>query len=82
MSDNGQRHFFDPHQRATVAAAMARIIPTDEFPERPKPAALISSTAISAASTHLRQAGRLRLRNSDRGARRLARAHRDPASQV
>ena len=31
MSDNGQRHFFNPHQRATVAAAMARIIPTDEF---------------------------------------------------
>jgi gluconate 2-dehydrogenase gamma chain len=32
MSDNGQRHFFNPHQRATVAAAMARIIPTDESP--------------------------------------------------
>ena len=24
--------FFDPHQRATVAAAMARMIPTDDAP--------------------------------------------------
>jgi gluconate 2-dehydrogenase gamma chain len=32
MSDNGQRHFFNAHQRATIAAAMARIIPTDDAP--------------------------------------------------
>ncbi len=27
-----QPRFFDPHQRATIAAAMARIIPTDDTP--------------------------------------------------
>ena len=32
MSDQSQPHFFNPHQRATVAAAMARIIPTDDSP--------------------------------------------------
>jgi gluconate 2-dehydrogenase gamma chain len=32
VPDNGQRHFFNPRQRATVAAAMARIIPTDDAP--------------------------------------------------
>src|SRR5271156_5861792 len=32
MSDKGEPHFFNPHQRATVAAAMARIIPTDDSP--------------------------------------------------
>jgi gluconate 2-dehydrogenase gamma chain len=31
-SDTSTATFFDPHQRATVAAAMARIIPTDETP--------------------------------------------------
>ena len=32
MTDPGQAHFFNPHQRATIAAAMARIIPTDDAP--------------------------------------------------
>ena len=32
MSDQGQPHFFNPRQRATIAAAMARIIPTDDAP--------------------------------------------------
>jgi gluconate 2-dehydrogenase gamma chain len=29
MPDAAQPHFFNPHQRATIEAAMARIIPTD-----------------------------------------------------
>ena len=32
MSHQDHPRFFDPHQRATVAAAMARIIPTDDVP--------------------------------------------------
>lgn len=32
MPHQGHPRFFDPHQRATVAAAMARIIPTDDLP--------------------------------------------------
>ena len=32
MPDESEPHFFDPRQRATIAAAMARIIPTDDRP--------------------------------------------------
>jgi gluconate 2-dehydrogenase gamma chain len=32
MPQQDHARFFDPHQRATVAAAMARIIPTDDLP--------------------------------------------------
>jgi gluconate 2-dehydrogenase gamma chain len=32
MPHQDHSHFFDSHQRATVAAAMARIIPTDDVP--------------------------------------------------
>ena len=32
MTDLGEAHFFNQHQRATIAAAMARIIPTDDAP--------------------------------------------------
>jgi gluconate 2-dehydrogenase gamma chain len=32
MTDPGEAHFFNPHQRGTIAAAMARIIPTDDAP--------------------------------------------------
>ena len=42
--------FFDPHQRATIEAAMARIIPTDDMPGAREAGASISSTAISPAS--------------------------------
>jgi gluconate 2-dehydrogenase gamma chain len=32
MPDSAQPHFFNPRQRATIEAAMARVIPTDDTP--------------------------------------------------
>ena len=45
------RNFFDPHQRATIEAAMARIIPTTTPRAPARPARSTSSTAISPGST-------------------------------
>ena len=76
--------FFDPHQRATVEAAMARIIPTDDEPgAREAGADRLRRPLPLRHRLHLRQAGRQRLRDADRRPRRrLAAAHRDPAQDL
>ena len=62
--------FFDPHQRATVQAAMARIIPTDDTPGATEAGTIdFLDRYLSGTRLHLRQTRRQRLRGADRQAR-------------
>ena len=62
--------FFDPHQRATVEAAMARIIPTDDTPGAREAGTIdFLDRYLSRHRLHLRQARRQRLRDAAKASR-------------
>ena len=69
--DGARGKFFDLHQRATIEAAMARIIPTDDQPGAKEAGTVDFVDRYLSGTNHLRQARRQRLQGSKADERKL-----------